>query len=93
VRSKPRLDREAAETIAARALQFLAEDRERLVRFLQDSGVSPDDLRARAGSMAVLAAVLDHLLGDESALLSFAANAGVAPESIAPAAELLGGGR
>lgn len=82
---------EEAMTLALSALVFLGEDRARLVRFLDLTGLSPDELRQQAQSPDLLAAVLDHLLEDESALLVFTATAGIAPESIAPARDVLRG--
>jgi hypothetical protein len=79
------MDVEHAEGIALSALAFLAEDVERLQRFLALTGVGPADLRQRARTPRILAAVLEHLLQDESLLLVFAASHGVAPELIAPA--------
>jgi hypothetical protein len=83
------MDTDQAETIALTALGFLAEDGQRLGRFLALTGLGPAELKAEAGSARVLAAVLDHLLHDESLLLTFTANHGVAPETIAPAQALL----
>jgi len=65
------------------ALAFLAEDLARLTRFLDLTGLSPDQLRSQAGDPAMLAAVVEHLLGDESLLLTFTANAGLPPEAAA----------
>jgi uncharacterized protein DUF3572 len=79
------VDREAAETVAAQALAFLAEAPARLHRFLLASGLEPGDLRARAGTPEVLLAVLEHLAGDESLLLVFAASRQVAPERVGQA--------
>lgn len=84
-------DIEAAQSIALTALAFLAEDGERLSRFLTLTGMSPAELRAAAGAPETLAAVLDHVLGDESLLLVFSASKSVAPETIAPARALLAG--
>ena len=78
-----------AETIALLALQFLAEEPERLGRFLALTGLGPAELKEKAGSAAMLGAVLDYLLGDESLLLVFAATKGVSPQSIGPAQALL----
>ena len=78
-----------AEAIAAGALAFLAEEPERLLRFMEATGVEPATLSARAGSAEVLEAALNFLLADESALLTFAAGAGIAPERIAPALAVL----
>ena len=83
------MDADDAETIALSALAFLAEDVERLQRFLALTGLGPAELRSEARTPRILAAVLDHLLKDESLLLVFAASHGVAPELIAPAHSLL----
>jgi hypothetical protein len=83
------MDAENAETIALAALAFLADDPPRLGRFLALTGLGPDELKERARSPRILAAVLNHLLQDESLLLVFAASHGIAPELIAPAQTLL----
>jgi hypothetical protein len=88
---RPKLDREAAETIAVQALGFLAGEPERFLRFLTLTGLTIEDVRARAGSPDLLAAVLSHLTGDESLLLIFTAETHVAPETVAPALALLQG--
>lgn len=77
--------REEAETLALSALAFLADDAERLGRFLAETGIGPDTLMRQAGTPATMAAVLDHILADESLLLVFAAGAGLKPEQIAAA--------
>jgi hypothetical protein len=86
-----RLLRDDAETIALRALAFMAEDEDRLSRFMSETGVGPDDLRQHAGSVQVLTAVLDFLSRDESLLLMFTANADIKPEHITPALAMLTG--
>jgi hypothetical protein len=83
------MDAEDAETLALSALAFLADDVQRLGRFLALTGLGPAELRAQAHTPRILAAVLDHLLKDESLLLVFAASHGVAPELIAPAHRVL----
>jgi uncharacterized protein DUF3572 len=90
-RKRGRIDREAAETIAAQGLAFLAQNPGRLARFFLASGLAPGDVRARADTPELLAAVLEHLAEDESALLVFAAGAQIAPEAIGQAAGLLRG--
>ncbi len=80
----PSLDE--AETLALRALGFLAAEPERLEPFLAVTGLGPATLRAAAGEPAFLAAVLEHVGGSDSLLLEFAANLGVAPETVALAA-------
>jgi len=81
----------SAEDIGQRALLFLVEDQMRLHRFMRDTGLEPDELRARAGECDLLAAVLDHLSSDESLLLVFAAEAGLDPASIMQARYALSG--
>jgi Protein of unknown function (DUF3572) len=86
-----RLDRDEAETIALRALGFMAEDEDRIGAFMGETGISPDDLRDQATSPATLTAVLDYLTRDESLLLMFSANADIRPERITPALMVLTG--
>jgi hypothetical protein len=78
-----------AEQLGLMALTFLAEDGERLVRFLSLTGTTPADLRAGAGQPQMLSAVLGHLLEDEPLLLVFTSMKGIDPASIAPAHALL----
>jgi hypothetical protein len=80
------------EMLAISALAFLAEEPERLSRFLDLTGLSPATLRQAAAEPRFLASVLDYLGADESLLLAFAANAQVAPEAIAAAAGRLARG-
>ena len=89
--TKDLLNEEQAVEIGYAALAVLAEDLDRLTRFLNLTGVSPGQLRDRADDPAMLAAVLEHLLADESLLLTFTANAGVPPESAARLPALLHG--
>lgn len=80
-----------AETLALRALGFLAAEPERLEPFLAMTGLGPDTLRQAASQPGFLAAVLDHLCGNESLLLEFAANLDLNPEIIVRAREILAG--
>ncbi|MCA3632171.1 MAG: DUF3572 domain-containing protein [Methylobacterium sp.] len=75
------------EMLAISALSFLAEEPERLSRFLDLTGLSPTTLRRAAAEPRFLASVLDYLVADESLLLAFAANAQVAPETVVATAE------
>ncbi|MBS0244227.1 MAG: DUF3572 domain-containing protein [Proteobacteria bacterium] len=86
------MTREAAEKIGARAVLFLAEDGQRLGRFLAETGLGPAELRASMRAPETLAAVLGHVLANESALLEFAANCGFKPDEIATAEAVLSGG-
>ena len=78
----PAATREAAETIAAQALSFLAGEPERLTRFLAESGLDVARLRAAAQEPGFLAGVLDHLASDESLLIAFASEAGMTPADV-----------
>ena len=73
------------ERIALAVLGFLVDDDERLVRFLQEGGLSPGTIRESAGDPGFLAAVLDHVMADESLLLDCARSLGLKPEAIAQA--------
>jgi hypothetical protein len=84
--------REDAGPLALRALAFLAQDLERIERFLGLTGLDPRDVRALAGEPGFQLALLDHLAGDESLLLAFAEQEGIAPEAIGRARRALGGG-
>ena len=83
------LSSDEAEAIALSALAFLAEDQDRLIRFMSDTGLAPAELRAVAGRPELLGAVLDYVLADESMLLVFSAATGIDPASVAPAEALL----
>ncbi|MFZ1812990.1 MAG: DUF3572 domain-containing protein [Rhizobiaceae bacterium] len=76
------MNREAAEMLAIRGLQYLAGDAEQLDRFLALSGVALDDLRLSATSPDFLSGVLDFFLSDETTLLAFSANAGCDPGDV-----------
>jgi hypothetical protein len=82
---------DGAETLAVEALGFIASDHERLVRFLDLTGLSPATIRSAAGSPQFLTAVLDHLLGDERLLMEFAAQAGCEPAGLMKARDQLAG--
>ncbi|KQT48843.1 hypothetical protein ASG43_08340 [Aureimonas sp. Leaf454] len=71
--------------MGVKALQFLASDPVQLHRFLDLSGLRPQELRAAASEPAFFAGLLDFLLGHEPTLLAFAAEADVAPEDVAAA--------
>src|SRR5215467_78851 len=84
--------REAAESLAIQALNFLATEPERLGRFLALSGLGPESIRAAAAESGFLAGVLAHLGEDERLLLQFAAEAGVKPVEVDLARRTLAGG-
>jgi Protein of unknown function (DUF3572) len=83
------LDAEKAEAMAATALGALAEEPDRLSRFMAETGLEPQDLMARAGSRDILSAVLEYVLADESLLLVVAAANQVKPEALGEALAVL----
>ncbi len=83
--------REHAEIVAIRGLEFLASDFGRLEPFLSLSGLQPGRLREAAAEPGFLAGVLDHIAGDETLLLAFSASAGLHPTDIVRARQILGG--
>jgi hypothetical protein len=87
-----RVTAEEAEILALRALGHLAQDQQRIQRFLDLTGIDPGSLRALASRPDFLLAVLDHLASDEEALLQFCTETITAPEKIAAARRALGGG-
>jgi hypothetical protein len=90
-RSRPTMQWEDAEEIAARALAFLASEPAQLSRFLALTGLEPADVRGRTGQPELLTAVLDHLAHDEPLLLVFAASVQLSPEDVGRALSVLQG--
>ncbi|MFM9858474.1 DUF3572 domain-containing protein [Pseudoxanthobacter sp. M-2] len=88
----PPMNREAAESLGVDALVFLADDEDRLDRFLALTGLAPGDLRGLSTSPGFLAGVLDHLMSDERLLVAFAEEHRLDPTTIARASALLNGG-
>ena len=80
-----------AETLALKALGFLARDTDALLRLLTLSGLELDDLRERAGDPELLAAVMDFLLSDDGLLARFAEEEGLGAEEIHAARRALPG--
>ncbi len=74
-----------------KGLAFLAGDGETLERFLEISGLNPEDLRERADDPLLLAAVLDFVLGDDKLLLAFAEEEAVDPKVVHAARRALPG--
>jgi hypothetical protein len=83
--------REAAESLAIAAFSFIAEEPDRLGRFLAATGLGPERIREAAREPHFLAGVLEHMLADESLLLAFADSADIDPANIARARRVLGG--
>jgi hypothetical protein len=86
------MQQDAAETLALKALAWLAGNDELLPVFLGATGASLADLAARAGEAQFLGSVLDFVLQDDAWVLGFAAEAGERPEALADARRALPGG-
>lgn len=85
------MSEDEAQTIAIRALGFLAVDPVRLKAFCNLTGVDASEISGRANENEFLASVLDGFLADESTLLMFTTEADIPPESIYPARLRLSG--
>jgi hypothetical protein len=94
-RSPPRVKPDKQSTqdnavaLAIAALTFIAQDPDRLGRFLALSGIGPESLRAAAREPGFLLGLLDHVSGDETLLLAFAADRGMDPTAVGTARAML----
>ena len=77
-------------TLALGALVWVLEDESRAQRFLDLTGIAPDELRASAGESATLGAVLDFLTAHEPDLVGAADALGVVPTELAAARDRIG---
>lgn len=78
-----------AQSIAISALQFIAEDPERLDRFLAMSGIEAATIRDAAREPGFMLGIIDHLLGDEPLLLAFAKASEIDPREVQAARDVL----
>lgn len=92
MKERPARAREAAEALAIQALGYIAQDGERLGRFLSLTGIGPAEIRTAAREPGFLAGVLEYLAGDEKLLTDFAKEAGHDPATVEAARLALGGG-
>jgi hypothetical protein len=81
-----------AESVAIQALSYLAEDTDRLGRFLAITGMDPRRIRAAAAEPDFLAGVLEYVSADEPLLVAFAEHAGLKPQDVEIARAALAGG-
>lgn len=81
-----------AETLALRALGFLAADPEAMGGFMASCGADVDTVRARAKDPEFLGFVLDHLMTDDEAVIAFAAAESIDPLDVMQARAALPGG-
>ena len=77
--------------LALRALVWTLAEPARAIRLLDTTGLTPDDLRARASDPAVLSASLGFLLAHEPDLIACADGLAVRPEDLARAHAALDG--
>ena len=82
---------EGAKLLAIKALAYLAADADRLGRFLAQTGIGPEELRARAEDPDLLAGILDFLLSDDGMVVDFCRSLEVPPEAPAQARAQLPG--
>tara|TARA_E500000318_G_scaffold111161_1_gene128724 strand:- start:397 stop:672 length:276 start_codon:yes stop_codon:yes gene_type:complete len=86
------MNKEAAETLAIRAIAHIAGDDELLEGLVAQTGMGLDDLRAGIASNEVQRGALDFLLSHEPFLMRFVEDADYAPEDPARAQMVLSGG-
>lgn len=79
--SPPKLSVDDADSVALKAVAFIAADHDLLARFVGLTGCGLDDLRARITDRMFLGAVLDFVLGDEGTVVAFAEHEGFSPET------------
>ena len=82
---------ESAQTLALKALGFIANSEGALDRLMELSGLDRLTLRERAAEPEVLASLLDFLLQDEGLLVDFCQDESVDPKDVHMARHLLGG--
>ena len=75
--------------LALQALAWVLADERRAQRFLDLTGLAPEDLRARIGTAEIQLSVLEFLCAHEPDLVAAAEALGVAPGEIAGARERL----
>ena len=86
------MTRDAAETLGLEALVEIASDPDRLGRFLDLTGLSPAELRARAADPQTLAAVLDFVMSSEEHAAAFCAARQLKPDALQRLRAALPGG-
>lgn len=78
-----------ADVLGLQALVWTIGEPDRADRLIAVTGLFPDDLRARAGEPAVLAAVIAYLESYEPDLIACAEALGVSPEALVTAHAML----
>lgn len=86
------MKQESAELIGLKVLAWLAADEEILPIFMGSSGISPTELRERAGEVDVLTAVLDFVTMNDEWVNACVASTGLDPHDPMRARQALPGG-
>lgn len=73
---------EVAQTLALHAIGFIVQQEAMLGRFLGQTGLSLEDLKAALEKPETLAAVLDWLLQEDKSLLTFCEEFEVTPDLV-----------
>ncbi len=83
---------ESAETLAAQALSWIAEDTDRLNAFMAMTGAAPADLMRDAAKPAFLGTVLDYILTEDTLVIAFCDTRGLPYTAPMQARAVLSGG-
>jgi hypothetical protein len=83
------IDQDAAAALALRALAWTLADPGRAERLLALTGLTPADLRQRAGEVDVLGAALSFLEAHEPDLLACAESLDITPATLVAAHQML----
>lgn len=84
--------RNAAESLAAQAFSWVADDADRLNAFMAMTGAAPADLVRNATSPAFLGTVLDYILTEDALVMAFCDDRGYPYPAPMQARALLPGG-
>lgn len=85
------MNAELATRIAISGLGYIANDEDKMGRFLALTGLTVDDLRGAAQQPGFLVGVLDFFMGFEPTLLKFAEASNFKPQEIVQARQFLAG--
>lgn len=80
---------DAAEALALKVLEFLANSPDELEGFMATTGINADELRERLEEPTVLAAVTDFILKNEGLLVQFCDAASIKARDIHMASHVL----
>jgi hypothetical protein len=86
-----RMSPDQAQTLALKALAFLANSEGALQRLMDQSGLNVDTLKGRAADTDLQVSVLDFLLSDEELLTGFCDEDSADPRAVHMARHVLSG--